>query len=475
MSVSDPLLKKLKGFIYELRTGEGPVEDENTYLKPLCETIEEILRKGLKTSGMFRLSKKDYWHWIDSLPNNSNIRVNPIFSMAVEYVRSSKKLKTAQGRGRLFIRSALQKKVLSVPLEQILKNQKLLEQWYDPTESILHNEILSEILMSLLFEATEIQFDLNTRNSSFLDETWYISWRREYKFVLMRIDVTKMYLLFLQRYRDYEFVPCDNLGVHVNYISNRAFVIAVDENSVASEYHRIQPGDILDELYGEALKGVKQGRIPSLLRQNKGWPITLSVIKCKYKDGRLFPPIAEMLRCMDTDLPSLSSIIKHARENKDKVDLNKKPPHAVLPEDGYKDVPIQTPESRARYRVQYVGKTHVGQDGSMCQIENAVATVLSNNPDHRFYQDVDVELGETEVITTIVETNQEKLRHAYPLISSCGRREDSSQYFGYIAGETTCTMSKDFICYVFKANCDNEARILLCGIAQGFGRTHWFV
>ena len=46
---------------------------------------------------------------------------------------------------------------------------------------------------------------------------------------------------------------------------------------------KIEPGDILDEIYGECLKGVRRGQIKSLLKQNQGWPVYLSVVKVSMK------------------------------------------------------------------------------------------------------------------------------------------------------------------------------------------------
>lgn len=457
MSVSDPLLKKLKCFIYELRTDPGVIKDDNTYVQTLCETLEEIMRKGLKKqNSFFGMARRDYWSWIEYMGtdgNGSTERVNPIFSMAVTTVKNCDKTLTTQGRGRLFIRLALQKKILSVPIEQIHKSQKTKAAWYEQGSSILGDEILTEIFLSLLFEATEINFKLNCKISSYLDETWIIP-----------------------RYKSYELVPCRDLGIRLLYVGGRALVVSLDPNGVAKEQNKVEPGDILDEMYGEGLKGITKGKIPSLLRGNKGWPVYLSVIKARYPDGRIFPPVSYLIKQSKTDAVILKAIADKADQQRksEKENGNKKPAHAILPEDGVEETPVPTPQSNARYKISYIGKMNVGTDGSMKQIEGAIGKMLSAHQDSD-YRDVILKLGETGLTVADASTIEIILKHSYTEISSCGRRLDSPKYFAYIAGETTCTLSKEFVSYFFKSECEEEARNILCAVAQGFGRTHWFI
>uniref|UniRef100_A0A0L8HNA4 RUN domain-containing protein n=1 Tax=Octopus bimaculoides TaxID=37653 RepID=A0A0L8HNA4_OCTBM len=256
MSVSDPLLKQLKALILEFRLSEVAVNDKNEKLHTLCDIIEKIFRKGLKQNGGW-FSKTDYWCWISkSVYDVANDRVNPIFVMVTNIVNESKKVCTLQGKGRLFIRCALVKKVLGVAVELLRKDQRLTDIWYDTEYSILGNEILSEIFISLLFEITEIKFLLNLKNASFLDETWD-----------------------LPVYKEYELVPCDDIGMTVQYLSGRTLVISVVPGSVAEEDGKVGCGDVLDELFGISLRNANKSKVQQILRQNRGWPIRLSVNK----------------------------------------------------------------------------------------------------------------------------------------------------------------------------------------------------
>jgi hypothetical protein len=65
---------------------------------------------------------------------------------------------------------------------------------YDPSDSVLGDEILSQILVTLVQQlAVQVDFKLDLDNTLFLDETWRLPVRREFL-----------------------LVPCDNLGLHIS-------------------------------------------------------------------------------------------------------------------------------------------------------------------------------------------------------------------------------------------------------------------
>lgn len=66
-------------------------------------------------------------------------------------------------------------------------------------DSIIGNEILGEIFLSLLYQSAHIDFDLKLENASFLDETW-----------------------LLPVYQECELVPCMDLGVYLGYELKRS-------------------------------------------------------------------------------------------------------------------------------------------------------------------------------------------------------------------------------------------------------------
>ncbi|XP_038065298.1 uncharacterized protein LOC119735604 [Patiria miniata] len=436
MATRDPLLSNLKAVLLRLKENKQPITDGDPDLLILCDTMECILRKGLKKPGsLFGLYKRDYWCWMESMITApGSARLHPMFPIAIEACKSSNKVRSHQGRGRLLLRICLHKKILAVPIEQLLKNSRMLETWYDPLLSIIGSELLVESLTSLLFWASEIQFDLNIKNASFLDETWT-----------------------LPVYRQYEFVPCKDLGVVIRHIRNRVLVAEVKPDSIGAHKDRLEPGDILDELYGKSLYGsAKGGKIPSILRQHEGWPIYISVIKCHLRTGKVFYNIKDHLAVLRDEYAGF------------KVPIDRDPNHnrKSSKDKDQRDISHKLSGSSV-HKVKYVGCTGVGKEGGTSVIESAILRVLEEhgrNP--TTYKDVFLELGETNLITW--EASDEDriiMKHCYPEISSCGRRVDALLYFAYVAGDTTCTISKQFKCFVYLATCDKEVSELFhpCG------------
>ncbi|XP_048757841.1 uncharacterized protein LOC125668103 [Ostrea edulis] len=442
MSVSDPLLKSLKRFVLEFRTTNIVVTDDNENLAKLCSVLEEIFQKGIKKSKFF--DKSDFfWSWVAKLPSFSKERCNPILSMVIDTVKESKKVTLDLGRGRLFIRSALMKKVLTVPVQIIAKNRQLAREVYYENDSILGNEILAEILQSLLFELTEAHFQLRIHNASFLDRTWN-----------------------LPIYKQYELVPCDNLGLHVQYINGFLLVKAVEPGSVGEENDKIHAGDVIDELHGEALRGNKMSAVHNILQRYKGLPVHIHVIKGYDSQGNLYKPIHHLIEDADIDIATADELLQVKKSTSNGY---KKPPHTILNEEEAEEIPVHGSEGGASHEAHYLGYVSLGIDGRVVRIEDSVQGVLKN---HTQRVPVRIELTEKEVLVIDIKDNKTLLQHAYTEISACGRRTDQLQHIAYIAGETSCSLAKKFNCYVFEMKTNEEARFALCAIAQGFERTH---
>lgn len=91
-------------------------------------------------------------------------------------------------------------------------HRKLTYNWYDLNASILGNEILGEILLSVLLQCSTMCFKLDLDNSKFLDITF-----------------TLPYCSYM------ELVPCSELGVAISFFDDKALVVHVEEKSVAAE------------------------------------------------------------------------------------------------------------------------------------------------------------------------------------------------------------------------------------------------
>ncbi|XP_030840213.1 uncharacterized protein LOC100891729 [Strongylocentrotus purpuratus] len=427
MSIKDPLLTDLKGILLKLKAVTRPVDDAHQETLQLFTTIEDIFKKGLKSvNTVFGLSKKDYWNWIEQIEQHfKHGRPSAKFSHMLDAVRKSKKVKTNLGRGRLFIRLALNQGLLGIPIEVITSNTRLLETCYDPLESIIGSELLVESLSSLLFWASEIKFDLNIKNSSFLDETWLIP-----------------------IYRPFELVPSESLGVVVRHIWDRIIVAEVKPGSVAADENKIEPGDVMDELYGESLYATVRGKIPSLLKDHIGWPISLAIVKCHLPTGKVYPPLKARFDKMAVEYPSfVAPQDRHANGDWSGSIQGLRPGEDEEP-------PMESISGSSFHKVQYIGKVSTGENGGTEVIQDAVLKVLNDATNVR--KDVVVELGETLVIIYDQDTKEELMKHCFPEIASCGRRMDYVKCFAFVIGDTTCSISRQFSCHLFEAKTEIE-------------------
>lgn len=154
--------------------------------------------------------------------------------------------------------------------------------------SILGDDILIQIFLSVLRQCSKINFKLDLQSSSFLDISWHIP------------QVVKL-----------ELVPSQSIGMSVSFANGKAVIVGIKQNSMLSEIGDVKIGDILDELNGIHICTATRGRLSSILKLNKNGPITLSVIKAVYGDSKqIFPPIVSLLKQVqiDPDLVKNNSI-----------------------------------------------------------------------------------------------------------------------------------------------------------------------
>ena len=83
---------------------------------------------------------------------------------------------------------------------------------YNTTNSILGNEILSQILYSLLLQLSYFNFDLDLDNAAFLDDSWQIP-------LMHKV----------------ELVPCKELGLTLSFPLGFPVVVRIKEHSLAAE------------------------------------------------------------------------------------------------------------------------------------------------------------------------------------------------------------------------------------------------
>ncbi|CAL1529224.1 unnamed protein product, partial [Lymnaea stagnalis] len=426
MSVSHPLLKILKATLLELYNEGGKIYDINLRLVPFCRAIEDIFRLGLHTNHGHWFAKSDYWTVFSKFGD----KAGPGLYHLLKYVKDSQKITTEQGRGRLFIRACLVKKDLATLVRKLRGDKAFIEMWYDSTTSILNNDILTEIFLSLLAEVQNIPFSLYLKNASFLDDTWEMA-----------------------EYREYEFVPCDVLGIHLHFINTHLVVTDIDPESVAGEDGKVCIGDVMDELYSESLRGAKRGKVRDLFQVYKGMPVYVSFVKARLPDGQIYRPVSTLLRQLDVDLAQ-AGLSRDRSQSGATIPSSRKPAHALLPEEEEDEIPVHGPDGKAEYTVVYRGVYPLGEDGRVDRIHDSIEHVLLDAG--RKKEVVKILTTETGVEVRRLSDNELLLSHSYTEVSACGRRTDMLLFFGYIAGETTCNMAKDFKCFVFESDDQGE-------------------
>ncbi|KAK7112157.1 uncharacterized protein [Littorina saxatilis] len=446
MSVSHPLLKLLKVSVLELHREVGCIRDSNLKLHPLCQIVEDIFRLGLLRHGSW-FNKVDYWTVLLKL----SPRAGPGIYHLLDFAKECKKTMTDQGRGRLFIRACLVKNQLAAVVRLLRGDTVVLNTHYDPCLSILRDDILTEIFLSLLEEVQRITFRLNLKNASFLDETWELA-----------------------ELRDFEFVPCDVLGIQFQSVDEHLIVTEVEKGGVAAEDNKVQVGDIVDEMFGHCLKGARKSKVKELFQLYRGIPVYASFIKAKDSYGHIHRHVSKLLRKADIILVTPRH---RARVKKQEADgspgKNRKPLHALLPEEEQDEIPVHGPDGKAAYEVIYRGVHILKGDGRVDRIHDAVGAIV-NNP-NKLEEVVTISTTETSIVVTKKSDGKLLMEHSYTEVSACGRRTDFMNYFAYIAGDTTCNLAKNFQCHIFESEHADEAKIILCSIAQGFERTQWFL
>ena len=105
-------------------------------------------------------------------------------------------------------------------------------------------------------------------------------------------------------------------------------------------------------------------------------------------------------------------------------------------------------------------------DVTVLAAPTSFSTVQSSQPDSSSSSSGGV--GELSLLSS-----QPIWNHAFPEISSCGRRVDSPQCFMYIVGNDICNVATEFTAYLFEAPNGEISREILQNIAQGFKRTTW--
>lgn len=442
MSVSDPLIREVKEWTSKFLENYAinvPVTDANINLLPFCACIEKIFMKGLVTKyNTLGIAKPLHaWIWLEKIKPNNNDSSTFNFSSSLESVRYCKSVLSSTGRLRLLIRTCLMKKCLHIPIMTLVQNGSFRNLYH--SESVLGDEILIQILLSVLLQYSKFPFKLDLSNSSFLDLSWMLP------------TVLTM-----------ELVPCKFVGISVSFSDEKAIIINVDSNSVAAEEGNVEAGDVLDELNGIHLCLSSRGKLNKIRNKTMRKPVSLKIIKARYSDASdLYPPLIPLLKAIKID----TDMLRKSYSSRIKNEISK------------------NSNASAGYQVTYVGFVLTGSTGDVKEIDRAIKMMIkchSYKVDfgpklEKVKKTVSFEIGEIGVKVVAVENGNVLLNHSYMEISSCGTVSTLKHYFAYIAGEQLCSVSKNFTCYVFYSKCDEHIFTILQSIGQGFQRTHYAV
>jgi len=422
----------IKASTYSMNEIEQVITDTSEVLPAFCQSIEAILRQGLKKGlGNLGLADRDYWNVIQDLTSSKRITIKPSHSVShvVGLVQHSKSVHTSQSRGRLFIRIALSKGLLAETIQCLLNNQEYVKYWYKDFSMLVNYQekrVLIEILKSLKMKT----YNLNINNCHFLGETWLVP----------EIEC-------------FEFVPCSLLGLTLFTVHNKCMIIDVQSNSVAAE-KGIQTGDCLASLYDEIIDERTALKIAQIRKKNQGKPVTVIILKGRFKDGRWFSPLFQRYNIL------LNNGKCQAVEEKENTMATDQTDHQMI-------------SAKHAFDVTYQGVANVGKKGNCIYVQEGIKK-LNKVGDHENTK-LKLQLSERDIVLYSSSTGEVAQRFSYTETSSCALGDENDCQFGFITGNTTCSFADSFNCHVFLCATPHLARTIIEGIGKGFDRTVYCV
>ncbi|KAL3274426.1 hypothetical protein HHI36_015814 [Cryptolaemus montrouzieri] len=434
MSVTDSAIKDLKACTHKfLKEKSGKIDDNHRYLSSFCQKLENIFYTGLKNATKYFTKGEEPYDWMLEISRDKNWKFSFHYVNSLYEIQRNTYLKSKLGKFRLLLRYCLVYKCLQVPVDYLLKNKKSCK--YYQENSILGDEILSEILLSVFLQCGTIKFELDLSNTYFLETTWLLP------------DVLNV-----------ELVPSESLGISVTFSDEKAVVVKVDPHGVAAECGKIEVGDILESINGIRVDSSSRGKLNCLVRKQKS-PFVLTIIKAlkESSDNTLFIPLRKYLLDVNLDILSIQSKRKMV-ENED---------------DSKETV-------RDGFRCIFITSIRLGMEGDCRQIDRTIRDIMKykyhigEKQVPRYNKHVYIQLGELAVKIVDPETGKIMFSHAYMDISSCGPSSMYYDYFGYMKGNDKNDPGF-FTCFIFYNNNKEDLDLILCSIGQGFKRTTFAV
>ncbi|CDW55103.1 RUN domain containing protein [Trichuris trichiura] len=394
MSVSHPSLNQLKAIVRLLYSEQEDITDCSETLLKLCVCLESIFFFG--TYEQPERTADLLWESICCLPLYYEKTEFPAsVEGCVKFVLDCKDVQTHRGRLRLLIRCALQRRILHIIVELLVRRSEILKNIYD-SASVLGDQILSEILIASLAVLNHCNFKLTLKNSAFLDQQWN-----------------------LPLYKMYELVPCERIGLHVRFSKGYVIVMKVEPGSVADEDLRIEPGDFIDELFGNKTFNMAKTTFFQLLTDYKRQPVYIGVMKCLDNDDKLYAPMKPILSSLKL---SKDMLLQRRLERLEEIAAEE----AALPVGG---ACTNMDSCCGRISAIYRGSTRVEDSASEDQLGSGILRILLSPMQSRR---VIISLLPTKVSVRTVDTGETLFEHGFPQIACCGRRADSRQNFAFV-------------------------------------------
>ncbi|VDM18232.1 unnamed protein product [Hydatigera taeniaeformis] len=442
------------------------LNDNSPDLVPLFKAIEKVFEHGLKEfPSLFGESKQYCWDVFEKLTKYNkefDFDIPYSLSAALDKANECKRVRTAIGKGRLFLRILAKNGSLGDLVLLLKENKPFLLQFYERSKAVLTNDVQCQIFYSFVADFTRIKFDLNIDGADFLDVSWEIP-----------------------MYMTKDFVPCSHLGIRVRFLDSYYVVTELEKEFYENEGGFFEPGDVITSLAGNVLRG-KVVDLQKIFARECRTLLRFELAKARTSDGTYFKPILNILKkrgyenILNLDESSHTNAKLPTWPETESLDLSTC--YAILGEGVVDGAEEASPSaSKIIHSVRYVGSIDVGSRGDMSHIPEAIDIVLAKNPSPSHYMPVRVRLGELEVSTWPVIWNANEndiplnpfLKHAYPSISAVGHRKQAARYFGYIAGNSSCAVATTFTAYVFLCVNKAEASRIVRGISNGFKRTNW--
>jgi len=117
-------------------------------LLPFSGALERILKHGLKNKvERLRLSanKTSFWYFLENIE-----KIVPSSSKSISKLKNLQKVKSADGKGRAWIRLMLNENLLEHYLSTLVSNKDLTSAWYEPYAFLVNHSYTSFFTSSLV-------------------------------------------------------------------------------------------------------------------------------------------------------------------------------------------------------------------------------------------------------------------------------------------------------------------------------------